>query len=91
MSWTIKGYKACLQNMYHKLITDKELLIHPEEVFIDLMEPPIPNIKIVRRFNQTPLIDGYRGADNQNYSEGKNLGKFYIRSIACKLFPWLWI
>ena len=91
MSWTIKGYQACLQNMYHKLIADKEQLIQPEEVFIDLMKQPIPNIKIVRRFNQIPLIDGYRGSDNQNYSEGKNLRKFYIRSIACKLFPWLWI
>lgn len=91
MSWTIKGYQACLQNMYHKLIADKEQLLQPEEVFIDLMEQPIPNIKIVRRFNEIPLIDGLRGSDNQNYSEGKNLWKFYIRSIACKLFPWLWI
>jgi hypothetical protein len=91
MSWTIKGYQACLQNIYHKLIADKELLIQPEEVFIDLMEQPLPNIKIVRRFNETPLIDGLRGSDSQNYSEGKNLWKFYLRNIGCKFFPWLWI
>ena len=91
LAWTLKGYQAFLQNIHHKLIADREQIIQPEEVFMDLLDQPTEDINFVRRFNVTPVINGVRGSDNQNYSEGRNLWKFYIRSTACKLFPWLWL
>ena len=91
LGWTLKGYQACLHNIHHKLIADEAGLIQPEEVFIDLLEHSAKDIKLVGRFNLTPLVDGVRGSDNQNYSQGRSLWKFYLRNIGCKLFPWLWI
>jgi hypothetical protein len=91
IAWTNKGYKAFLENIHHKLIADPDQIIQPEEFFWDLLAKPTKDIKFARRFNVIPLIDGVRGSDNQNYSQGPNLLKFYLRSIGCKLFPWLWI
>jgi hypothetical protein len=91
MGWTHHGYQKCLQNIHHQLIADPNCLIQPEEVFIDLLGKPRENVNFVRRYNHIPLIDGIRGSDNQNYSAGRNLFKFYLRSVGCKLFPWLWI
>lgn len=92
LAYTLKGYQAFLQNIHHKLIADPAQIVQPEEVFIDLLdEQPRKDIKLVQRFNMTPLIDGVRGSDNSNYSERRNLWKFYVRSIACKLLPWLWL
>jgi hypothetical protein len=56
-----------------------------------LLEQPLEGLKVQKRFNIIPFIDGARGLDNQNYPEGRNLRKYYIRSIANKLLPWLWI
>ncbi len=91
LAWTLKGYQAFLQNIHHKLIFDAERSINPEQIFRDLLDRAVEDINIVRRFSVIPLIYGVRGLDSQNYSEGRDLWKFYLRSIACKLFPWLWI
>ncbi len=96
MAWTLNGYQAYLHNMHYKILSlrdlNKDLKSQPEETFIiDLLDQSIEGIKVVRRFNVTPFTSGVRGWDNRNYSEGRNLLKFYLRSIACKLFPWLWL
>jgi hypothetical protein len=94
IAWTHKGYQVALQNIYHDL---KPLMVagkrvkSPEEVFIDLIEQRTTTIELVPRFSSTPKVDGIRAWTNENFLEGKNLLKFYIRSFACKVFPWLWI
>jgi hypothetical protein len=94
IAWTPKGYQVALKNIYSDL---KPLMIDgirvkdPEEVFIDLIEERAKTIKLVPRFKPTPMVDGIRAWTNENFLEGKNLLKFYIRSFACKVFPWLWI
>jgi hypothetical protein len=94
IAWTPKGYQVALQNIYSDL---KPLIVNgirikdPEEVFIDLLEERAKTIKLAPRFSPTPMVDGIRAWTNENFLEGKNLLKFYIRSFACKVFPWLWI
>jgi len=89
--WTIKGHETFLRNILNDLVAESTLQVQPEQVFMNLLEQNLGNLKVQRRFNVTPLIDGTRGSDNQNYSQGGNLRKYYIRSIANKLLPWLWI
>ncbi len=89
--WTLRGYENFLGKIRNEMIAEPSLQFHPEQTFIKLLEEPLGDLKVRRRFNVTPLIDGARGSDNQNYSEGRNLRKYYIRSIVNKLLPWLWI
>lgn len=89
--WTTKAYEAFFGKILDKMIAEPTFQVHPEQVFIDLLEQPLENLKVKKRFNVVPLIDGFRGSDNQNYSQGRNLRKYYIRSIVNKLLPWLWI
>lgn len=94
IAWTLKGYQACLKNIYHQLkpVMSGEVRVKdPEEVFIDLLEQVAKDIYLVPRFNLTPQVNGVRGWTNENFLEGRNFYKYYIRSVACKLFPWLWI
>jgi hypothetical protein len=89
--WTLKAYKDFLSLILDDMIAEPTLQVHPEQVFINLIEQYSGDLKMQRRFNVTPLIDGARGSDNQNYSQGRSLRKYYIRSFANKLLPWLWI
>jgi len=93
LAWTLEGYQDCLYNIYPQLASSYDTCtLHPEEIFIDLLEQrAAKNINIVKRLNPNPMISGIRGSDNQNYLEGRNLLKFYLRSIGQKLFPSLWI
>ena len=88
IAWTLKGYESFLHRIHHKLIADENCLVQPEEVFIDLLDAASKKeIKLAPRFIVTPLVDGVRGSDNQNYSENRNLWKFYTRNLACCLLP----
>ncbi|OIP78383.1 MAG: hypothetical protein AUK48_01725 [Oscillatoriales cyanobacterium CG2_30_44_21] len=89
--WTMKAYETFFGKIRNDMIAEPSLQFHPEQAFIKLLEKPPRDLKVKRRFNVTPLIDGARGSDNQDYSEGSNLRKYYIRSIMNKLVPWLWI
>lgn len=92
MAWTIQGYQACLQSIYPKLMSSYEVCdLHPEEVFIHLLEYSAKGTRLVKRISPYPLIEGVKGSDNQNYIEGRNLVKFRLRSWGQKLLPWLWI
>jgi hypothetical protein len=92
MGWTQAGYQNGLHNIYAQLKTSYETSnLHPEEMFIDLLEKIDKNIKIAKRINPAPLIGGVRGSDNADYLEGKNLIKSQLRKIGRVLFPWLWI
>jgi len=48
-------------------------------------------IRVVQRFRKEPRVDGIRGYDNRNYSVGRNLAKYYLRSFGRTIFPWYWI
>jgi hypothetical protein len=92
LAWTTKGYETCIKGVYPRLRTDYETEIkHPEEMFNQILRAAKKDIKIFPRFKQTPYVDGVKGADNQDYLEGKNLLKFRLRALSSRLFPWIWI
>jgi len=93
LAWTLRGYQACLNNVYHKLklnVPEVPQSVAAEELLRNLLTQIPENIKLVRRFNVTPKIYGTRGADNKGYSTD-NLGNFYVRNTIRLLFPWVWI
>ena len=93
LAWTLRGYQACLNNVYHKLKTNVPEVpqgVAAEELLRNLLDRTPENIKLVRRFNVTPEIYGIRGADDKGYSTD-NFWKFYIRNTIRLLFPWVWI
>jgi hypothetical protein len=49
------------------------------------------DIRFIQRFRKEPLVDGIRGYDNRNYSLGRNLAKFYVRTFGRKFLPSYWI
>jgi hypothetical protein len=94
LAWNLKGYNNCLRNIYHDLkplIIDDIRIKDPEELFIDLLQQSKSFVAIVPRFNVTPMVDGVRGWTNQNFLEGRDLLKYYIRWASNILFPWFWI
>ena len=93
LAWTLRGYQACLNNVYHKLKTNVPEVpqgVAAEELLRNWLTQTPENIKLVRRFNVTPEIYGTRGADNKGYSTD-NFWKFYVRNTIRLLFPWVWI
>lgn len=53
-------------------------------------DPPA-NISIVKRFPCVPLLNGTRGFDGAEYGQGKDLVKYYVRSIMDRLLPFFWL
>jgi hypothetical protein len=91
LGWSQTGYDRLLKGIYLKLKTEYDVTeTHPEEMFIQLLNAA-PTLKISKRFNEAPQIDGVRGSDNQGYLEGSNQVKFYLRYLGQKMLPWLWI
>lgn len=91
LGWSHEGYENFLKGIYLKLKTNYDSAeVHPEEMFVQLLNNS-KKMKIAKRFSEAPQIDGIRGSDNQGYLEGSNRIKFYLRTFAQKLFPWLWI
>ncbi|PZV18481.1 MAG: hypothetical protein DCF22_01810 [Leptolyngbya sp.] len=92
IAWTPKAYQTCLQNIYQKLrLNEPDVPTNSgaEELLRKWFDQQ-SNIKFVRRFKVTPLIEGFRGADNRGYTTN-DLWKFRVRSSINTLFPWLWI
>jgi len=92
LAWTQKGYTTCLKGIYPQLRTQYAIAeAHPEEMFVDLLGHFPKNVVVAQRICPSPQIIGVKGADNKNYLAGRNLFKFYLRSLGQKIAPWLWI
>ncbi len=46
---------------------------------------------IVPHYRTEPFVTGIRGWDNRPYDKGSALAKFYIRTVARRPLPGLWI
>jgi len=93
LAWTLDGYQACLNNIYHNLRVDVPTVpagTAVEERFRNLLDHPPGNIKLVRRFDVIPQLEGVRGDNNKGYSTD-TLWKLYVRRTVLALLPWLWI
>jgi len=85
MAWTARGYDRLLRDIAERLGAD------PKEPAMHAYITGVADTGVVMRYRSEPLIDGVRGWDNQNYAKGKGMLKFWIRSSARTLFPFVWI
>jgi hypothetical protein len=86
MAWTSEGYDC----VFRGVADDLGATVH-ESIIRDYLPERARGARIVPRFRREPYIFGIRGLDNRNYSKGRNLVKFYVRSIGRVLAPWYWI
>ncbi|HEX7157783.1 MAG TPA: hypothetical protein VF214_02120 [Edaphobacter sp.] len=86
MAWTASGY----DRIFRGIADDLGATTH--ETYLREYLPKRANgALLTQRFRNEPRIDGIRGYDNRNYSEGANLLKFYVRSLGRVVAPWYWI
>jgi hypothetical protein len=86
MAWTRRGYDKVLFGLADALDSNMN-----ERVMRHHFPEMVPGLSLVRRFRCEPFVEGVRGYDNANYSKGRNLLKFYIRTAGRAIVPWLWI
>jgi hypothetical protein len=86
MAWTTQGYDT-----FFRGIADEYGAKTHEELLREIIPARANGLVLVQRFRNEPLVDGIRGYDNQNYSGGKNLLKYYLRSLGRVLAPWYWM
>lgn len=88
MAWTRRGYDLLLRDLADTLGEDPR-----EPVMFRYLKGRLgdPGLRIVPRYRREPLVAGVRGWDNRHYSTGGALLKYYVRAIARRIFPFVWI
>jgi hypothetical protein len=62
-----------------------------EIVLRKMLDDSSRELKIKKRLPVTPFITGTRGYDGASYHSGKNLVKYYIRSLFNRVLPFIWM
>ena len=78
VAWSSRGHRSVIRDCYHGL-NEEGARASAEVRFRELIDAAPAALRVARRFTVTPLVEGVRGMDNQSYSRGKNLLKFYAR------------
>jgi hypothetical protein len=89
MAWTRAGYEQYLRGVYEKLnehSPDKKIL-RSEQLMCSVVDSWGRRDDLVTLWNTEPYIDGIQAYNNVNWSEGRNLRVFYMRSIIRRLAP----
>ncbi|MBE7474423.1 MAG: hypothetical protein HS114_35270 [Anaerolineales bacterium] len=89
LAWTTTGYESVIKNIYQELRADQHG--EAEVRFRELLDRVSPPLRVVNRYTTVPFIDGFRGFDGQNFSQGINRWKYYSRCVAQRLTPWAWL
>lgn len=89
-SFTVSGYHRLLRGVYHELREDVTRT-SPEVYLRRVIGKRLGQGGIVPRFRREPYVDGVRGWDNRNYTDGWNRMKYVLRGAARRLTPWVWI
>jgi hypothetical protein len=89
-AWSEAGYRRVIRGRYPELNEDGAK-VSAEVRFRDWVDAAPPAVTVARRFTVTPLVEGARGLDNQSYSWGNQLWKYYLRSALRSTVPWLWV
>ena len=92
LSFNTHGFRHAIEGAYKKLRNDLNAGVHSnEEIAFRTLANSFPaSVRIVPRFNRTPLVDGQRGWDSSRYS-GKWHPKIALRRMASVVAPWVWI
>lgn len=89
-AWSERGYREVIRGRYPELSEDGAN-VSAEVRFREWVDAAPPVVAVARRFTVTPLVEGARGLDNQDYSRGNHLLKYYLRSALRTAAPWLWV
>jgi hypothetical protein len=89
IAWTPEAYKIAFNEVHHNVLRIPPKAAAEEKLrgYLDLW---LRDLNVIQRLKATPQIEGVRAGDNKGYSSD-NLWKFYLRSSASKVFPWIWI
>lgn len=87
LGWRKSCYSLLLDNIYLKL-EEGDDTASSEEKFRVIIDNADSSLNIVRRFNITPNLIGYRGFDNQPYENGF---KYTARKWMNRILPFIWI
>lgn len=92
MSFTRQGYALALQGIFQHLRNDQTAGVHVREevAFRKLADAWPRSLRVARRFNSTPLVDGVRGWNNASY-ENRRSFKSGVRRVMQLACPWVWI
>lgn len=89
---TLRGYRNFFYNIRESLREDvshrSPEIFFREHVGRILQDHPR---MVAPRLRVEPYVDGLRGSDNRNYSTGRNMMKFTLRSVMRNVLPGLWI
>lgn len=83
-----RGYDSVLDGICQHLRED-EIKGSAELAFRRIIDQSADGARIVKRFRTLPRLEGYRGVDNQRYETMRT--KYWVRSVANVVAPWLWI
>ena len=88
MGWTKRGYGMTIAGSSPKL-RQRTVFESPEVAFRNLIDEKAKSAKVLKRLPEPPRITGVRGWDNRRYETEKF--KWWLRSAASRVAPWLWI
>jgi hypothetical protein len=91
LAWSRKGYEAVIKDRADEFRLDVLSPLSPENRLRDLVDRASARLRVVRRFNVTPFVEGTRGWNGTQYHQGRDLLKYYTRAVANWVVPWLWI
>jgi len=94
MSWTRKGYDRVLRGIGDLIREDQnEWRPGEESAFKEISQRVIsaPDITSSTTFATEPLIDGVRAFDQKNWSSGRQLAVFYVRSVQRRFFGKIYV
>jgi hypothetical protein len=93
--WTDFFLAGFTSDFYSEFIKDRLSLFegntNGEVVLRGMLDHSSSELKIKKRLPVTPFITGTRGYDGASYSSGKNLVKYYIRSVCNRVLPFVWM
>lgn len=96
-AFTLQGYKKYLYNKYYKLKAKDELngmlnMMMGEVAWFSLIYANIQHDRLIfPRFKYVPYFEGVVGTKNENLASVKVKRKYFLRSIARRIFPNIWV
>ena len=81
MAWNKRGYGVCMKGIANEIREDTNNGRPGEESLYFALKRRIGDVVVVASYRREPLIDGIRGFDNANWSQGKRKLVYWFRDL----------
>lgn len=81
MAWTRAGYERCLRGIADEIREDTHNGRPGEESLFFALQRRMGGANVVSSYRREPLIDGVRGFDNVNWSQGRQRLVYWFRDL----------